>query len=346
MLHNDSGERRREWRPWPGEQLNLTLSRPQAVAGQTLTIDNSSLSMQAGQRGQDVHLTLSLRSSLGGQHSIILPEQAVLQSVSSNGRNLNLHPEGSKLTLPINPGQQDISLNWQQSGGLPGLLRTPSVDLGAVSINSNLNLVLGEDRWVIWTFGPKLGPAVLFWGLLPVLGLIAAGLKSLNLTPLSYSHWCLLLLGLSQIHISAAGIVIAWLLLLGWRQQAKPWSPHLFNLMQIALGCLTLLALSLLFYAVEQGLLGAPEMQITGNQSSAYKLNWYQDRSLSSLPVAGVISAPLIVYRLCMLAWSLWLAQSLLVWLKWAWNCFSSQALWLKPEKTGKTELKTTQPGP
>jgi hypothetical protein len=344
MLHSDSGERRREWQPWPGEQLSLTLSRPEAVAGQTLTIDNSSLSMQAGQRGQDVRLTLSLRSSLGGQHSIILPEQALLQSVSSNGRNLALHPDGQKLTLPINPGFQEISLNWQQSGGLPSLLRTPNVDLGAVSVNSTLNLVLSEDRWVLWAFGPKLGPAVLFWGLLPVLGLLAAGLKSLNLTPLSFWHWCLLLLGLSQVNISAAGVVIAWLLLLGWRQQAKPLSPRLFNLIQITLGCLTLFALGLLFYAVEQGLLGSPDMQITGNQSSAYNLNWYQDRSLASLPQAGVISVPLLVYRLFMLAWALWLALSLLNWLKWGWRCFSSKALWLKPEKTGKTALKTVQP--
>jgi len=90
--------------------------------------------------------------------------------------------------------------------------------------------------------------------------------------------------------------------------------------------------------------LGSPDMQITGNQSSAYNLNWYQDRSLASLPQAGVISVPLLVYRLFMLAWALWLALSLLNWLKWGWRCFSSKALWLKPEKTGKTALKTVQP--
>jgi hypothetical protein len=153
----------------------------------------------------------------------------------------------------------------------------------------------------------------------------------------------LLLLGLSQITLSTAGIVIAWLLLLGWRLQASLLTPRLFNLMQIVLGCLTLLALALLFYAVEQGLLGSPDMQITGNNSSAYNLNWYQDRSLASLPIAGVISVPLMVYRLLMLAWALWLAQALLGWLKWGWRCFSSQALWLKPVKVGKPEPKAEQ---
>jgi hypothetical protein len=31
-----------------------------------------------------------------------------------------------------------------------------------------------------------------------------------------------------------------------------------------------------------------------------------------------------------MLAWALWLAVSLLNWLKWGWSCFSSNGLWNK----------------
>ena len=91
-----------------------------------------------------------------------------------------------------------------------------------------------------------------------------------------------------------------------------------------------MLALGVLFAAVAQGLLNSPDMQITGNQSSAFFLKWYQDRSLPTLPTATVISVPLIVYRLLMLAWALWLAVSLLNWLKWGWGCFSSNGLWNK----------------
>ena len=40
-----------------------------------------------------------------------------------------------------------------------------------------------------------------------------------------------------------------------------------------------MVSLGMLFLAVEQGLLGSPDMQIIGNQSSAFNLNWYQDRS-------------------------------------------------------------------
>ena len=75
---------------------------------------------------------------------------------------------------------------------------------------------------------------------------------------------------------------------------------------------MTALSLLLLFFAVQHGLLGNPEMQIGGNGSTAYQLNWYQDRNSKLLPTATVVSVPLFVYRLLMLACSLWLAVSLL----------------------------------
>jgi hypothetical protein len=84
-------------------------------------------------------------------------------------------------------------------------------------------------------------------------------------------------------------------------------------------------------------------MQITGNQSSAVNLNWYQDRSLSTLPIATLISVPLMAYRLLMLAWSLWLAVSLLNWLKWGWGCFSSNGYWNKTVTIKKAVTKETE---
>ena len=102
----------------------------------------------------------------------------------------------------------------------------------------------------------------------------------------------------------------------------------LFDLVQLGLALLTVLALTQLFSAVQQGLLGTPQMQIAGNQSTAYQLNWYQDRIGSELPQAWVLSVPLWVYRTLMLVWALWLAFALLGWLRWGWTCFSTHGLW------------------
>lgn len=338
-----------EWHPWPGEELTLNITRPESVAGQSLTIDNSRLSITPGQRSQESTLNFSLRSSLGGLHSIFLPEQAVLQTVTINGQSQPLRMEGKKLTFPIHPGKQEIAVNWQQATGIGNIFSTPAVDLQLESVNSSLNMMLGEDRWVLLTLGPDFGPAVLFWGVILVIALLAAGLCLIPLTPLNYSKWLLLLLGMSQIGWEATLLVIGWLMLLSWRNQFNlNHRPNYFNMLQVILAGLTLIALGLLFLAVEQGLLGSPEMQIAGNQSTAFNLNWYQDRAPAILPTATVISVPLIVYRLLMLGWSLWLALSLLNWLKWGWGCYSNRGLWLKfekPAKAKKTENTVVKQG-
>ncbi|MDP2904219.1 MAG: hypothetical protein Q8N96_14120, partial [Methylovulum sp.] len=84
---DNTGQWLPEWHPWPGEKISLQITRPEAVAGQTLTIDNSALGITPGQRSRDAALNFSLRSSQGGQHTLTLPEKAVLQSVAIDGQS-------------------------------------------------------------------------------------------------------------------------------------------------------------------------------------------------------------------------------------------------------------------
>ncbi len=86
-----------------------------------------------------------------------------------------------------------------------------------------------------------------------------------------------------------------------------------------------------LFATIPQSLLSSPNMQITGNGSSAYIYQWYQDHSSASLPTAWVFSLPLWVFRLTMLLWSMWLVIALLKWIKWGWECLSAGRLWDNP---------------
>ncbi|PKD39357.1 hypothetical protein CWO84_16740 [Methylomonas sp. Kb3] len=334
VVHHQDGQGQwlPEWRPWPGEKVNLTIGRPQAVAGSTLTIDRSELAVKPGQRSETVELILSIRSSKGGQHPVKLPEQAELQSVTIDGVSQPIRQQGATVSLPIHPGTQQIVLNWQTAKEPGVLLRTPLVDLGVASVNSRIQLLMPQQRWLLWTFGPKFGPAVLIWGLLIVLALLALGLGKFSITPLRHWQWFLLLIGLSQLHIAAAFLVVGWLFALGLRAGHAPQRPRWFNLAQIGLAGLTLLSLLLIAIAVEQGLLGEPDMQIAGNQSSATLLNWYQDRNGPQLAVATVVSLPLLAYRILMLAWSLWMAATLLNWLRWGWNCFIGGGLWKKSQ--------------
>ena len=130
--------------------------------------------------------------------------------------------------------------------------------------------------------------------------------------------------------LTAAAWVAGWLVLLGLRrdQGTEIRRDRVFDLVQIFLAVWTLVALIILFLAIQQGLLGAPEMQVTGNGSTAGQLHWYTDRAGETLPTAWVLSVPLLVYRLAMLAWALWLALALLRWLRWGWECVTTGGGW------------------
>ncbi|MDO9240442.1 MAG: hypothetical protein Q7U30_10535, partial [Methylicorpusculum sp.] len=331
MMHIDKqGYWQPEWHPWPGEKLEIQVTRPEAIKGQTVTIESSRLSTQPGQRSRQVDLQLTINSSLGTQHTLKLPLDVELESVIIQGSSQPVRAKDGLVTLPLSPGKQSISLRWQEPESLSFRMDTSKVDLGLPSVNADLQVILGQDRWILYTLGPKFGPAVLLWGVLIVLVGLAMGLGKIALTPIKHWQWLLLLIGLSQVSILSGLIVVLWLIALGAKAQYPESSSRFFNALQVGLGALTLISLSILFIAVEQGLLGAPDMQIIGNQSSAYSLKWYQDRSDAQLPIATVFSVPLIVYRILMLAWSLWLAVSLLNWLKWGWNCFSKGGVWKK----------------
>lgn len=318
-----------EWRPWPGESVTLHLTRPAGVPGNTLTIDRSDLKLSPGERASDATLALTLRSSQGGRHGLKLPEGAVLQSVAIDGAVQPIRQQGRAVSLPIHPGEQTATLAWRSESGIRARLVVPETDIGAASVNATTHVTLGRDRWVLLLGGPQLGPAVLFWGVLAVILLLAWGLGRLPLSPLKPWQWALLGVGLSQISVFGGVLVVGWLLALAWRARSgRELGDLRFNLLQVGLVLLTLAALAALLEAVRQGLLGLPDMQIAGNDSDAYNLNWYQDRSDAILPRPWIVSVPLWVYRMLMLAWALWLAYSLLDWLRWGWNAYAADGLW------------------
>jgi hypothetical protein len=317
--------------PWPGESLSVQVSRPAGVPGSQLTIDASELTVSPGQRATDSTLALDIRASQGSQHALTLPEGATLRSVTIDGKTQPVRQQDRQVTLPIRPGAQSISLAWREERPVAGWFETPAVDLGLPGVNHTISVSLGQDRWILFAAGPRLGPAVLFWSVLLVVVLIALGLGRSGLAPLRTHQWVLLGIGLTQLDVVSAALIVGWLLALAARERSAALDrPLQHNLIQIGLAVLTVIALSALFDAVSRGLLGYPEMQIEGNGSDAYRLNWYQDRAATVPARASIVSVPLWVYRVAMLAWALWLAFALLGWLRWGWGVFARDGLWRK----------------
>ena len=206
---------------------------------------------------------------------------------------------------------------------------TPVVDVGGPAGNIELSLTKPKDRWLIATSGPQLGPAVLYWSELAALILFALILGRVGLAPLNSRQWLLLGIGFSTFSWPVLGIIVAWLLACAVRER---WQPDVswwkFNLIQLVIGGLTVIALGSVVTSLPLGLLGTPDMHVTGHNSYGNVLGWFADRSQSVLPTAAVVTVPLWIYKVLILAWALWLSFALLRWLPWVWQCFSNQGYW------------------
>ncbi len=321
------------WRPWPGEELRLELTRPVPSPGQSRTIDWSQLRVSPGARASESQLSMQVRASRADRTTLTLPSGSELTEIRIDGEDRPLRPVGDQLEIPLRPGVQKIEASWRTPSDRGLDYATPGVDLGTASVNHDLRLIVPRDRWVLWVGGPLLGPAVRFWGMLGVAAVIAAGLGRAALTPLGAGAWFLLFVGLTQIHLAASALIVAWLLGLGLRKRWQPEHPLAHDLLQLGLIMLGLAAGSALLSAISTGLLGSPEMQIIGNGSNGRELHWYLDRA-GPVPESGwVLWLPIWIYRLAMLGWALWIAQALLRWLRWAWECMSEGGWW-RPVRT------------
>ncbi len=321
--------------PVPEEKLEVAISKPKAVDGDTQAIDSVVISSNIGKRASEHTLTFNLRATQGGERIIKLPSDAQLLSAIRAGQALGLQLEDGALSLPVQPGLQQFEIRYRDSTGSGFRNQTPIIDLGLRSANVSLEMNLPQDRWVLKTSGPQIGPAVLYWGELLVVILVAFGLSMQSWTPLRRRDWLLLGIGFSTFSWLALGIVVAWLFASAWRERYRHQLSNrfAFDAAQLALVGLTIAAAIALIAAIPYGLLGQPDMHIVGNNSNAHALRWFNDQASGILPQAGAISVPIWVYRVAMLLWALWLANAVLGWLRWALRAWTKDGWWRRLHK-------------
>lgn len=319
------------WQPWPGEGLQATISRPPAVAGSTRTVESANLDYRPGARSADATLQLQVRSSQGGELPLVLPAGAQVQQVTIDGvaQSNPASPDG-KLKLPLHPGSQQLSVSWRQETTAAWKMTTPQPQIDEPLNNIRLTLHLPEGRWLLAVGGPLMGPALLYWGVLAVVILVAILLGYSRAAPVATWQWLLLGIGMSTVNAAGSLLVVAWFVALARRATANTtaWRSGNLQLVQVGLVVLSVMALITLVGTIPASLLSSPDMQVVGNQSNLSELLWYQDRSTQGLPTAWALSVPMWIYRAVMLLWSLWLVFSLMKWCRWAWQCFSAGELW------------------
>ncbi len=329
------------WHPWPEEQVSISLTKPNATKGPSTTIEAVEVIHSPGERSSDVTLKLQLLSSVGGDFVVPAPPDATLKHIRIDGRAVTVKDENKKIVLPLRPGLQSAEINWIVDGGATFRTSTLGLELPLKPNNISLSLNLPQSRWPLYVGGPNLGPAMLLWGVLIVILGLAIGLgyvvKRQNLSiPVNTTQWVLLALGMSSISILSIVPVVLWFFAMEARSRLKTIGKRSFNLLQVGLAVLTVVAIYSLFLTIPASLLSAPDMQVVGNGSSNYYYHWFQDRTVDSLPQGYVISVSIWVYRLSMLLWSLWLVFALVKWAAWSWQCFSQDKIWQADEP--KTE--------
>jgi hypothetical protein len=329
------------WHPWPGESVTLAFSKPEAVSGDTITVRRVSHEISLGSRQRTSRVMLNVEASLGDDFLVELNPAAEISSLRQDDREIPVRRDGSKLVVPVHPGSQTLNIEWRANEALQTVARADQVKLPVEAANVTTVMNVPDSRWVLWAGGPLRGPAVRFWTVLVISILAAWVLGGLKLSPISRIQWVLLALGLTQVHVVAALIVVGWFFLVAWRGKAANAGLDAvrFGFLQIFIAGLTVIVMGVLVAAVSEGLLGNPEMFIRGNGSSRTSLQWFQPRTGNELPLPVVVSVSVWFYRLLMLAWALWLAASLIRWLKWAWNQFSQGGFWKNSEKPTPTPV-------
>ncbi|CAM9868901.1 unnamed protein product, partial [Chrysoparadoxa australica] len=309
------------YQPWPGEALDVVISRPEGAKGETITLTDSMFSMSPGKRMSIYQLDLKFTTSIGLTHTVKIPELSQLQEVKIKGVVQSLKLKEGKLDLPLGVGTQEVSIRWQMPSGMESKFKSPDIDLGLKGINLKLQVRVPNNRWILAVGGPLMGPAVLFWGKLISLIILGFFLSKISWCPLGFLHWSVLFLGLTQGENFGIMVVGGFLLFLSFRRIAfKNFGKFGYNFSSLIGIFWGLISVGAFFSILRNGLLGGPLMSIEGNDSSSVILNWFVDRYDMILPKVWIFSLPTITYQVLMLLWAIWMTFTLIKWMPWMWE--------------------------
>ena len=331
IRHVTDGRWQPTWRPWPGEHLDIAVDRPEAVAGQTVTIDHFFLSSAPKLRETEHSLSMQVRTSQGGPHPVQLSSEAEVRSVKVDDRPVPTRSDNGKLDLPLQPGSHRVQVEWSEPHAAGLWMKGPEVDLGAPAVNGVLAFdpkdAHGKWRWVLATTGPRLGPKALhlvWMGLLVGLAALLGRTLGPSRTgaPFSTGTWAGILLGASLLPAAALGLVVVWLVAMVVRSRRAPahWLAH--NLLQIALVLGIPVVGALFVWAFVEGLgetgWDRPGLWIPGQPTDFGEwLVWQVDLSESGLPRPVVVWLPPWTGSVLAVGWALWLVAAVVKRLPW-----------------------------
>jgi hypothetical protein len=315
--------------PYAGETLTIEASRPTAVKGSVIAIDSVLQSIEHGTRTSKMTLRFDYRSTRGGEHNIELPSDYQLKEVKSDGRLLNLQPESGSLALPILPGQHRVEIVMRATVEEAIDFTAPTVNLNAPTSNITTKVNMNNQRWILWTNGPLLGPAILYWVEFLAFILVALLLSKVKFSPLNTLNWITLGVGLSLNNWGILMLTALWFAsLTASKYRPAKLNSSAFNASQFLLYALSVITVLALITIIPTSLLSSPSMGVEGFQSYGNHLAWFADKSDGVLPKISVFTVSTWFYKAIMLIWVIWLSISFVSWIKWAWHTLGEQGYW------------------
>ena len=145
------------WRPWGGESVSLALTRPAGISGDNLTITEANHTVNTGARQSTTNLQIQLECSVSSDFVLELDESSEISIIRMDGADLPQQRDGTKLLIPVSPGQHRLEIAWSRSQNLTGTILGEQIRLPIEASNVRTVINVPDSRWVLWASGHCVG---------------------------------------------------------------------------------------------------------------------------------------------------------------------------------------------
>ena len=326
----DEGDNHTMFVPRSDEVLQVTVQQTQPVPGESITISNVYAFHRVDSQSTTSDLELLILASQPGDIEVTLPEDSNIESLMFAGEFQSL-PSNNVVLLPVETGNHLYTLNWTTDRGVSVAYSPPSASFNQPAINTSTDVQLSESRWILWLAGSSFGTTVAFWSVLVGVLLAAVVISKIPSFALSTRDAVILTAGASLVDLKMLLFVGIWFLAIWFKSRTKeeinrPW---LYRLGQLVLTGITLLVLYVLVSTIVAALTNDPNMYIVGAKYLDDWFTWFSDEISGEVPSPWILSFPMWVYFVLILAWVMWLVFTSLQWMRAWWESLKTPVLWV-----------------
>ncbi len=145
------------WHPWPLENVSLEFTRPQAVPGETITVQRVHQQTALGNRQRTSELKFDLECSLGSDFVIQLEPSVEVSSVRVSGQAIPVRRNEADLIIPVQPGTHSVEVAWRNNTSLDRVVTGEFVQLPVKMANITNVVQVSREPLGVMDIGSNIG---------------------------------------------------------------------------------------------------------------------------------------------------------------------------------------------